>query len=319
MKPGAPNMHCQPRIAGLSLIEMMVTLVIGAFLMIGVISIFAQSRTTYRTNDTIARMQENLRFALATMQPDIRLARNWGMNNDDGTVPGAISMQPSVAATCPSGANITAWAINPTSGVQASSGAFPAGMVCPAFANAPLRAASDVLVVRHASGATTAPTNTVIQIASNRVGGIIFNNGAAPLGGPCPPTCVYNWQTHLYYVSSASSLGANVPSLRRKSLVGGVFVDEELVPGVEDLQVQLGLDTTGGNTVNRYVNAGAALPANSRVLAVHLWLMFRAERAEVGFVDGAVYNYADRVNYAPANAFRRALVNKTILLRNARS
>jgi type IV pilus assembly protein PilW len=190
-----------------------------------------------------------------------------------------------------------------------------------------LQAGSDVLVVRHASGATTAPTNNVIQIVSNRVGGSIFNNGAPPLAGACPPTCVYDWQTHAYYVSSTSSMGANVPSLRRKSLVNGVFQDQELVPGVEDFQVQLGVDTNGDNTVDRYVDAGAAIldplnagfNPNARVLAVHLWLMFRSERAEVGFVDGNVYNYADVVNYAPNDGFRRALVNKTILLRNVRS
>jgi type IV pilus assembly protein PilW len=312
--------------AGLTLIEMMVTMLIGMFMMIGVISIFAQSRTTYRTNDTVQRMQENLRYALAIMQPDIRMARNWGMNNDDGSAPppGPITTQPGVTATCAGGGgNITAWAIDPTRGIEAATGAFPAGMTCAAFGA--LQAGSDVLVVRHASGATTAPTANVIQIVSNRVGGSIFNDGAPPLAVACPPppalatVCVYDWQTHLYYVSSTSSLGANVPSLRRKSLVNGVFQDQELVPGVEDFQVQLGLDTTGDNTVDRYVDAGAAFPANSRVLAAHIWLMFRSERAEVGFIDGNVYNYADVAGYAPNNGFRRALVNKTILLRNVRS
>lgn len=66
MKRASPG-----REAGLSLIEMMVTLVIGAFLIIGVIAMFSQTRSTYRTNDTVARMQENLRFILSQMEPDI--------------------------------------------------------------------------------------------------------------------------------------------------------------------------------------------------------------------------------------------------------
>jgi type IV pilus assembly protein PilW len=305
--------------AGLTLIEMMVTMLIGTFLMIGVISIFAQSRTTYRTNDTVQRMQENGRYTLATLQPDIRLARNWGMNNDPGT--GAIVVQPAVAVTCPAGGNITAWAISPANGIEATNGAFPAGMTCPAFGA--IRAGSDVLVVRHAGGDTVAPANGVIQIQSTRAGGTVFNNGAPPAAVACPPppalatVCVYNWQTHLYYVSTTSSVGA-VPSLRRKTLVGGVFQDQELVPGVEDLQVQLGLDTNGDNTVDQYINAGTALPANSRVLAAKIWLMFRGELAEVGYAAMPVAAYADRAGFAPNDRFRRALVSKTIVLRNAR-
>ena len=102
--------------------------------------------------------------------------------------------------------------------------------------------------------------------------------------------------------------------------------DQELIAGVEDFQVELGVDTTGDNTVDRYVDADNGLltpgdPAfdpNARVLAARVWLMFRAEQPETGFVDGATYNYADVANYAPADTFRRLLVNKTILVRNSR-
>ena len=235
---------------GLTLIEMMVTLLIGMFLMIGILSIFAQSRTTYRTNDTVARMQENVRFALAALQPDIRIARNWGLTSENANVNMA-----AVAVTCPAGGNASA--ILQNQGVQAFNGTY-AGVPCPAFGA--FRAGSDVLVVRHASGTTTAPANGVIQINSNRTEAVLFSNGLPPIGAVCPPACTYDWQTHVYYVSTQSSLGANVPSLRRKSLVGGVLQDQELIPGVEDFQVQLGVDTDNDNTVDRYVNADNAAP-----------------------------------------------------------
>lgn len=303
---------------GLTLIEMMVTLLIGAFLMIGVISIFTQSRTTFRTSDTVQRMQENVRFALNTLQPDIRLAGSWGMHSEAAlmTVPGAVNV------TCADGTDVSAWALDPTLGVEASNGANI--LPCPIFGN--FQPGSDVLVVRHASGQPTAATNGIVQINSNRVLGSVFNDGAAPLPGACPPACTFDWQTQGYYISDSSSLGANVPSLRRQVLVNGVVQDQEVMPGVEDLQVQLGLDRTGDDGIDRFVDAdaGEAIPgdpaytANTKVLAVRLWLMFRSEQPEVGFVDGATYNYADIADYAPNDGFRRALVNKTVLLRNSR-
>jgi type IV pilus assembly protein PilW len=49
---------------GMTLIELMVALAIGAFLMIGAISVFVQSRTTFRVTESVSRLQETARFAL---------------------------------------------------------------------------------------------------------------------------------------------------------------------------------------------------------------------------------------------------------------
>jgi type IV pilus assembly protein PilW len=323
------------REAGLSLIEMMVTLVIGAFLMIGVVSIFSQSRTTYRVNDTVERLQENVRFALNTLLPDIRMAGSYGLHS----VATNVTWPNGTSVRCEDGTVVTNWALDPAGGIDPANGINTGGieasnganiLPCPVFANAH-QAGSDVLVVRHASGATTAPLNNVIQLQSTRVGSTLFDNGAAPFGCPAvTPACTYDWQTQAYYVSSQSSLGANVPSLRRQVLVaGGVLQDQELIAGVEDLQVLLGLDADGDNDVERFVHADdpalaildPADPAfvdGAQIVAVRMWLMFRADKPEQGFVDANVYDYADVDNLTPNDAFRRVLVNRTVLLRNAR-
>lgn len=301
---------------GLSLIELMVTMLIGAFLMIGVMAIFGQTRTTYRTNDTIERVQENVRFALGTLQPDIRLAGSWGMHSVASKViaPGA-----GIVVRCEDGTDVTGWSLA-VNGIQASNNAYAGFVPCPAFQDA-WQAGSDVLVVRHASGQPAVATANVIQIQSDRTISRVFNNGIAPAAGT-----TFDWDTTVYYVDSASSLGPNVPSLRRKTLVGNVLTDQELIAGVEDFQVELGVDTDNDNTVERYVDAdhGLVTPgdpaydADAKVLSVRLWLMFRAEQPETGFTDGTTYSYADIANFTPADGFRRALVNKTIMLRNFR-
>lgn len=59
---------------GLTLIEIMVALLIGAFLLAGVIQIFIVNKQTYRVQENLSRMQENGRFAIDYLNRYIRLA-----------------------------------------------------------------------------------------------------------------------------------------------------------------------------------------------------------------------------------------------------
>ena len=149
-----------------------------------------------------------------------------------------------------------------------------------------------------------------------------------------------------YYVSRDSVGNAGLPALRVKSLtsVGGApqFVDTEVMPAVEDLQVQFGIDTGDYNSdgvvdavadvngdgipesdgrATRYVSPDFPGLDRLQVVSVRLWIRVRAEQREPGFVDGRTYNYAD-VTYTPAGAarnFRRVVMSRTISLRNART
>ncbi len=69
------------RDAGVSLIELMVSLVIGSLLIIGAVTVYMQSRNTYRTNEAAARLQETARYALDVIEPDVRMAGFWGLTN----------------------------------------------------------------------------------------------------------------------------------------------------------------------------------------------------------------------------------------------
>ncbi len=59
---------------GMTLIEIMISLLIGVFLIGGVLQIFINTRQTYRMQENLSRMQENGRFALSFLSNDIRMA-----------------------------------------------------------------------------------------------------------------------------------------------------------------------------------------------------------------------------------------------------
>ena len=59
---------------GVSLIEMMIALAIGTFLILGLARVFSASRTAYQLSEGVSRVQENGRFAIDFIQRDLRNA-----------------------------------------------------------------------------------------------------------------------------------------------------------------------------------------------------------------------------------------------------
>jgi len=338
------------RQSGLTLIELMLAMMIGVFLLLGTLTVFTQSRSNFRVADSVARLQENARFALNTIGPDLRLARFWGLNAEPGEIPGPTdpSFPPGIVVTCDtvdtSGARVppttyTAWTLNFLQEIWAVDESSGYGEPTLGIPCAPATAAqpqSDALVVRHASGRTTVATANTIQVQTNHLKGIVFANGIAPAGmGPLAQT--HDVAVNVYYVDQGSDLDPNVPSLRVKTLInGGIHQDQELISGVENLQVQFGVDTDDPNDgiVDRYVDpdqdiinptTAGTLP-NAKILSVRLWMLMRADAQEPGFKDRPTYTSPDPVINTCAQGpgcsypdnFRRLAVSKTIFLRNNR-
>ncbi len=64
--------------AGVTLVELMVALSIGSFLIIGALQVYNQSREAFVVNESVARVQETAQFAMDTIEADLRMASNWG-------------------------------------------------------------------------------------------------------------------------------------------------------------------------------------------------------------------------------------------------
>ena len=59
---------------GLSLVELMIGLTLGLILLLGIIQVFISSKQTFATNDAMAKLQENGRFALEFITQSARQA-----------------------------------------------------------------------------------------------------------------------------------------------------------------------------------------------------------------------------------------------------
>lgn len=315
---------------GMTLIELMIALLIGAILLIGAVSVYSSSRATYRLNESLARLQENARFALNQMEPDLRLASYWGLTNRATNIERRRG-QPDQLGTIGSDCS-ERWYIDVNRPVEGANGSNAPYAGCIAGGN--YQPGSDILVIRHASAdPVTVLAADRLHLQSDRTRGALFVGDLIPPGFAPPPASVtHTMIANAYYVSPISPTLGNVPSLRRQTLGSGPSIrDEEVIPGVEDLQVQYGIDldaegTAGYDAVDRYVNADNPLldptapgfDPDTRIIAVRLWLRLRTESIEQGHTDTSAYQYADQVIAAPNDGFRRIVVSKTIQLRNIR-
>ncbi len=319
--------------SGLTLIELTVSLAIGAFLLLGAMTVFVQGRTTFRVSESTARLHENAQFALDRLEADIRMAGYWGLTARSNSVAGRAGpsdpVEFAVGNDC-----ATNWSVHLDRPVDGSNNGLPA-MTCTGRYSTAAQPFADMLVVRRAAGEPDpAPDRGALYVQSARFQqGRLFVGPVVPDGYAVGTSQAHRLLVNGYYVSRESTVSEPdnpVPSLRVKTLTGGSrgprVADQEVLPGVEDMQVRLGVDTNSPGApnrglVDRYVDFGSplldpALSPDTAVIAVRLWLRVRAERPEAGFVDRADYDYADRRVPALGDRFRRVVVSRTIYLRN---
>lgn len=314
--------------AGVTLIELMVALTIGSFLMVGAVQVYNQSRHAFVINESIARVQETAQFAMDTIEADVRMASNWGRHSRGSSIVGrSVTGDANPLTLATPAACGAAWALDLARPIEGNNNNY--GLACGAVGGAQIN--SDTVTTRRATVAATALEAGRLQIQTTRIQGELFADGNVPSAFDPVASETHNLLVNTYYVAANSTLIPGVPTLRRKMLtsVGGVptVVDQEVAPGVENMQLQFGVDVDQDNTVDRYVNPGDAILdplavgfiPGARVLTARIWLVVRSISLELGIQDLRNYQPGDINLGVYTDAFRRMQVSKTILLRNART
>jgi type II secretory pathway pseudopilin PulG len=318
-----------PRIAGLSLIELLVALVIAALLIAGAVTVYVQSRGTFRASEAASRLQENARYALSFVETDLRMANFWGLNSRPDYIINRAGSPQALSGEAWMDECAANWPIDLENFVVATNGTEAFDCID----DTDFVAGTDVLTVRRSAreAEVTELEDKRLYIQTSRIQGTMFvadgcndpdDVSCLPPGFLPPQSESHAVLVHSYYISPDSVGRAGVPSLRRVRLIAGPAAEsEEIIPGVEDLQVEMGVDSDEDTTADYYVLPDA-VPAGSKIVSVRVWLRIRADEPDFTFVDGRTYSYAG-VNYTPgtggdANRYRRFLVSKTIQLRNTR-
>lgn len=343
---------CQPGVngrhqRGITLVEMMVAMVVGLILLVGIIQLFTSNKQAYRIQEGANVLNENARYIMNQMQYDLRMGDHWGgVERDDVEVMGDID---AVDEDCTGAA-----ASLDVVGIFGIDGDAASPLDC--IPDSDYVPDSDIVVIRYADGVRQ-PTGELlddrvyVRTAIGRRAAVFqgANKGdlpadllpadldAATVEEEVPEAANFEFRTVIYFLRPCASqdLGAadvcdaeddTIPTLTRLTLNDMALVEQDVIAGVEQMQLSYGVDTDGDRTPDYYSSAENVTTDDDwdQVVDVRLSVLVRNTELDVTYVDEETYKlYGGEdgagVEYEvpeEAQRYRRKLYNTSVQVRN---
>jgi len=348
---------------GFSILELMVAIAIGLMVLAGLVTIFVNNSRARNEIEKANRQTESGRYAMELITHDLHNAGYYA-EFDPLVLP--------LPSTLPNPCDVTLAGLKAALPlhVQGYDNASTSPGTC-SLTDLKNTNAADILVVRRATtcvAGTTgcdAPTGVPYFQASlcNSATELLMtdpvNYYALDFGfssgslnrhkRDCiasPPGTVadkHRYRTDIYFVANNNEGSDGVPTLKRAELGAGVFTIVPLVEGVENMQIEYGVDTTGidpvtcadlaNPTPDGVVDVYEVAPTCSvaanvtkkwqRVVAIKVHLLARNTEQTVGHTDGKTYTLGLKADGTPNtvgspfnDAFKRHVYQSTVRLNN---
>lgn len=289
---GGSRLNALRKQHGLTLVELMIAMTIGLLLLGGITSIMISSRQTYRVNEALSRMQDNARYAFQVLSRDIRMAGYFGCVGSDVTPTNTLSGPTDFLWNFKQtiygyeATSDTAWNLTPDSSITSPLGGrdiivvrgasgdgtsaptkildHPGGTP-PGSANLKVSLSSglaegDVVMASDCLGAAVFQITNCCAGAtgfdnvvhnSGAIAGMVPGNATKELGKEYTGGEILKITTRSYFIRTN---GYGRPALYRTV---GTADAEEVVEGIENMQIQYGEDTNGDITADIYRSANA--------------------------------------------------------------
>lgn len=287
------------RQAGLTLVELMIAVALGLLLLAALGYLYAGNRQAFRTHDSVARLQENGRYAMEVLGQDLRMVGYLGcFTLGEPLAPGVISTVNSTATgalPAPTQANVLSGnegEAAPDSlnlmrvdgrGTHLTSAMTNPAAAVPIPASPRQHAAGTHFLIADCLNAdlfrNSAVVNTNATSIEHAAGA--FNTTASLSKAYGADALVFPFEAIAY------SIGPNPaknPSLYRA--VNGTA--QEAVENVRDMQIVYGIDNNADGSVDAYVRADQVTDW-ARVLAVRVSLLLRSPAANIATGPPAVF------------------------------
>lgn len=342
---------------GLSLVELMISITIGLLILAALTGLFVNQSKTRAELEKYSRMIDNGRYSLEVLSDNLSMAGFYGEFEPTlgatpiPAIPGALPDPcTTVAADISAALQLAVQGYNADAqGSQIASA--PCGFIYTAGdSNLSLKAGSDILAMRRASTATPIVQGAALggthYIQASRyqldaVPYIVGTDSAAftlrkiNKDGTVGFADLRNFLVQVYFVApsnnatvvvpgSGCTIGDCIPTLKRRELdpTTHEFVTTPLVEGVDYMQVDYGLDTTGAGGVpdgapDSYVAAPATTNDWVNVVAVKISILARNTETTQGYTDTKTYALGKAGTFGPFNDhYKRHVYTKFIRLIN---
>ncbi|WP_051333481.1 PilW family protein [Aliagarivorans marinus] len=331
--------------AGAVLLEWIISLSIGLFIIGGITGFLAASKRTTESGFHIEQMLESGRIATELISRDLQLAGFFGEYTGNTMVRGA-SVNVMVADLAADDDCIIDWLGTGNEGsFPTVSGRFSALFVGTVRENNSLNGQydcvadrsdlvmdSDVIGIKRVIGVPLADAGDMednrFYFAGNSVVAQIFDDTDDwPSEAAMPGRQVWEYQHIAYYLDVSQQSG--LPVLRRYHLirddsgVGKIAIEGSgpLVEGVERIRVLLGVDTdlVVDGIVDDYLSPDEVTPqqwSENRVLAAKLFVLVRSLTEDSSYVNNNSYELGDVTVDSGGDHYRRMLFQSVVSLRN---
>lgn len=338
----------------------MIALVLGSLLTLALMGFFVYGNRSYRQDDTVSKLQEELRFGMSQITRDLEMAGFWSSVLDPAQI--TLDANLTLAGDCgvPTLPAAT-WVYDLVQGpITQANDATPAeaNAVFPCISAAefqiPTAGATvgnpDVVAIKRLASEVSYSVNEVgpdlladgdaatptamrlnqVYVLSNGFAGIMFRNtDAVPAGAPVFPYEYWRYRPVVYFIRNYTDTpGDGVPSLCRKLLVvvagtptmTDVSSTECIATGIEDLQVEYGIDTDADAAPNYYVSDPDANQL-SQLAAARITLLARSEQPDPHYETPKTYRLSADKQVAPGatpdgRRYYRRVLSTTVLMRN---
>ena len=318
------------RQAGFSVVELMIAMLLSMALASAIISVFVNNNYSFKQDEAVGRMQDDARHALREIAFDLSMAGHYA----DLHVPSTVSYDGNltIGTDCgPSGE--TNWMYRATeTGTgnsfsvmaidNATNSAVTLAHSC--FISGELLDGTDVVSIKRVAGAEagTLSANSA-YLRTNGTVGVMFS-GTAPGAPPvvvAPPRADWEFRPSIYYIRQfANTPGDGIPTLCRKALraAGPSMTTECLATGIENLQIEYGIDTTENGRPNVYIT-NPTLAQMQDVVAARIFLIGRTTDVDPRYTNTKTYSISNAPAFTPNDSFHRRVFSTSVSIQNIRT
>ncbi len=320
---------------GVSLVELMVSMVLGLLLTLGIVRIYLDSKINYAADEEVARVQENGRYALNLLKRELALAGFYA-----GDMAAVDMAAVAVGADCTAGD----WALDLEGAIDLVSDydgslltRLGETLTClvESDGGVHVRAGTDIVAVKRTAGdftvkngayqsgvAAAKPEQWYLRRADygeDRDWLYVAEGGdfdAADIG---LDTRIDYWEYHsrIFYIRDyADAVGDGIPTLCVNELVGNEMIGNCLVNGVEDMQIEFGIDTDADGIPNQFKGAPTAAELSNAVVA-RVYLLLRSVNELSNYTNSKTYQLGQQAVGARNDGFYRRVMSTTVQTRNA--
>lgn len=318
------------RQGGFSVIEVMIAMLLSMALAAAVITVFVNNSYSFDQDDNISRMQDDARHALREIAFDISMAGFYA----DLHIPDIITPDPtlSIGTDCgPTGELNWMYRTNDLAtgeslSITAIDNALNADVLAAhsCFTAGELQDGTDVVAIRRVAGSEAAGLSAgTVYLRTNGTVGLLFNAPfpVAPAVAVATPRGDWQYRPSIYFIRQfANVAGDGIPTLCRKVLngVGPNMVTECLATGIEDLQIEYGIDTSEDGHPNVYMPAPTVADMQN-VVDARIFLLARTTDIDTRYTNDKTYSISNAGDFEPVDSFHRRVFSTSVSIQNIRS